>query len=134
MYCRMEVVALIGGSGFIGSRLARRLLEAGRRVRIVDIAPSRFYPEHWVAGDVRDRSTILPALKGCSAIVNLAAQHKDNVRPRSLYDEVNVEGSRQVCLAAEESGIETIVFTSSVAVYGQAAPNADERSATGTRQ
>jgi nucleoside-diphosphate-sugar epimerase len=125
----MDVVALIGGSGFIGSRLARRLLEAGRRVRIIDIAPSRFYPELRVDGDVRDRRTWLSAVEGCSAIVNLAAQHKDNVRPRSLYDEVNVEGSRQVCLAAEEAGIESIVFTSSVAVYGQAPAGADERCA-----
>ena len=121
-----DLVALIGGSGFIGTRLATRLLDAGRPIRIIDIAPSRFYPQHWVAGDVRNRSTFADALRGCSAIVNLAAQHKDNVRPRSLYDEVNVEGSRQVCLAAEEAGIETIVFTSSVAVYGRAPTNADE--------
>jgi len=119
-------VALIGGSGFIGTRLASRLLDAGRKIRIIDIARSHFYPEHWVTGDVRDRSTFAHALRGCSAIVNLAAQHKDNVRPRSLYEEVNLEGSRQVCLAAEEAGVETIVFTSSVAVYGQAPPNADE--------
>jgi nucleoside-diphosphate-sugar epimerase len=123
---RSAPTALIGGSGFIGTRLAGRLLEAGRPIRIIDIAPSHFYPQHWEAGDVRDRSTFTAALRGCSAIVNLAAQHKDNVRPRSLYDEVNVEGSRQVCLAAEETGIETIVFTSSVAVYGRAPTNADE--------
>ena len=117
---------MIGGSGFIGTRLAGRLLDAGRTIRIIDIAPSRFYPQHWIEGDVRDRSTFTASLKGCSAIVNLAAQHKDNVRPRSLYDEVNVEGARQICLAAEETGIETIVFTSSVAVYGQAPANCDE--------
>ena len=119
-------VALIGGSGFIGTRLASRLLDAGKAIRIIDIAPSRFYPEHWTEGDVHDKNTFTSALKGCSAIINLAAQHKDNVRPRSLYDEVNVEGARQVCMAAEETGIETIVFTSSVAVYGQAPANCDE--------
>ena len=124
------MIALIGGSGFIGTRLARRLLEAGRRIRIIDIAPSRFYPEHWVAGDVRNRKSFQTALRGCTEIVNLAAQHKDNVRPRSLYDEVNVEGSRQACLAAEESGIKSIVFTSSVAVYGQAPANTGESGRT----
>jgi nucleoside-diphosphate-sugar epimerase len=123
-------IALIGGSGFIGTRLARRLLEAGRKIRIIDIAPSRFYPEHWVAGDVRDRRSFQSALTGCTAIVNLAAQHKDNVRPASLYNEVNVEGSRQVCLAAEESGIRSIVFASSVAVYGNAPPNTGETAKT----
>ena len=119
-------IALIGGSGFIGTRLAGRLLQAGRRIRIIDIAPSHFYPQHWVPGDVRDRTTLAAALRGCGAIVNLAAQHRDNVRPRSLYHEVNVEGSRQVCLAAEEAGIKTIVFTSSVAVYRQAPGDGDE--------
>jgi len=123
-------IALLGGSGFIGTRLASRLLEADRRIRIIDIAPSRAFPRHWVAGDVRDRRTFLPALAGCSVIVNLAAQHRDNVHPRSLYDQVNVEGSRQVCLAAEESGIGSILFTSSVAVYGQAPPNTGEEGRT----
>jgi nucleoside-diphosphate-sugar epimerase len=60
------------------------------------------------------------------AIVNLAAEHKDNVQHRSLCDAVNVEGARQVCLATEETGIEAIVFTSSVAVYGRAPANCDE--------
>ena len=105
-------VALIGGSGFIGPRLAGRLLEAGRGIRIIDVAPSRFYPEQWVEGDVRDRKTFAADLRDCTAIINLAAQHKDNVRPSSLYDEVNVEGSRQVCAAAAEASVETIVFTS----------------------
>jgi nucleoside-diphosphate-sugar epimerase len=123
---RTGPVALVGGSGFIGTRLAGRLLDAGRMIRIIDIAPSHFYPQYWIEGDVRDRNTFTAALRGCSALVNLAAQHKDNVRPRSLYEEVNVEGSRQVCLAAEETGIETIVFTSSVAVYGQVPVNCDE--------
>jgi nucleoside-diphosphate-sugar epimerase len=83
-----------------------------------------------VSGDVRDRKSFQSALRGCAAIVNLAAQHKDNVRPRSLYDEVNVEGSRQVCRAAEELGIESILFTSSVAVYGPAPPNTGESGKT----
>ena len=119
-------VTIIGGSGFIGTELARQLLEAGETVRIADKAKSAAYPQLWTAADVREEAALHTALAGSDVIYNLAAEHKDNVQPRSLYDEVNVEGARKVCRAAEELGIERIVFTSSVAVYGFAAPDTDE--------
>ncbi len=57
-------------------------------------------------------------LSGAGAIINLAAEHRDDVRPLSKYHETNVEGALQVCKAAREAGIQTLIFTSSVAVYG----------------
>jgi nucleoside-diphosphate-sugar epimerase len=48
----------------------------------------------------------------------LAAEHRDDVWPIKLYDEVNVEGAKNVCNLARSSGINKIIFTSSVAVYG----------------
>ena len=59
-------------------------------------------------------------------IVNLAAEHRDDVRPLSLYDEVNVQGARNICTVAREKNINTIVFTSSVSVYGFALIGTDE--------
>ena len=119
-------VAITGGSGFIGTRLARRLSDAGTPFTIVDKAPSRAYPALCTVVDVRDRDALTAALGGASAIVHLAAEHRDDVRPRSLYDDVNVRGAEHVVAAAEANGIETIVFTSSVAIYGFAAPDTDE--------
>lgn len=111
-------IAIIGGSGFIGTRLVDRLLHAGHEVRIADVAPSAAHPQLLVECDVRDPASVTEALRGCDVAYNLAAKHRDDVRPRSLYDEVNVGGARNFCRAADEVGISRLVFTSSVAVYG----------------
>jgi nucleoside-diphosphate-sugar epimerase len=57
------------------------------------------------------------------------AEHRDDVKPISLYHQVNVIGAQNVCDFAEEAGTRTLVFTSTVAVYGFADPGVDE---TGT--
>jgi len=119
-------IAIIGGSGFIGTKLAGRLLDAGHSTRIIDKAESRVYPELWIKGDVRDRHSLPSALEGCDVIYNLAAEHRDDVMPRSLYYDVNVGGAENVCQAAEELGVKKIIFTSSVAVYGFTEKETDE--------
>jgi nucleoside-diphosphate-sugar epimerase len=119
-------IAIIGGSGFIGTELTRQLLESGRTVRILDKVQSLTYPELRRAADVRDLKTLVNTLDGCDVIYNLAAEHKDNVKPASLYQDVNVAGALNVCRAAEELGVKSIIFTSSVAVYGFAPPDTDE--------
>lgn len=47
----------------------------------------------------------------CSAIINLAAVHRDDVKPLTRYHEVNVEGARNVCEIATKGGVRTIIFT-----------------------
>jgi GlcNAc-P-P-Und epimerase len=121
-------VCIVGGAGFIGGRLTRDFRACGGRVRIVDIvAPHAVGDDlEYSPADVRDMASLMLATAGCGAIVNLAAVHRDDVRPRRLYHEINVEGARNVCKAAEANGIETVLFTSSVAVYGAAPENANE--------
>lgn len=111
-------IAVIGGSGFIGTRLVRCLLALGHEVRIFDLEQSAAYPELCRLGDVRDQAQLLEACRGCDVIVNLAAAHRDDVRPVSLYHDVNVGGAENIVSVAEDLGIEVILFTSSVAVYG----------------
>lgn len=123
------MIAVIGGSGFIGTRLIKRLKDSGDTVRILDKNSSSVFPELYVRADVRDVNSLISGLSGCDIIFNLAAEHRDDVSPKSLYDDVNVGGARNVCIAAEKLGIKKIIFTSSVAVYGFASPNTDESGA-----
>lgn len=70
--------------------------------------------------------SLIDVLQGSEVVINLAAEHRDDVAPKSLYDEVNVAGSENVCNACSELGIQKIIFTSSVAVYGFAPVGTDE--------
>jgi nucleoside-diphosphate-sugar epimerase len=113
-----KLIAIIGGSGFIGTRLAETLRSRGFAFRIIDKRVSETFPQATILADVTKEETLAPALAGCDVIINLAAEHRDDVFPRSLYDAVNVDGARNVCQAASNSGVKRIIFTSSVAVYG----------------
>jgi nucleoside-diphosphate-sugar epimerase len=111
-------LVVLGGSGFIGTRLAALLKEQRAPFRIGDLRPSEAFPDLWTECDVRRGESLSEIVQGADAIINLAAAHRDDVRPLSLYHETNVQGAEQVCQAARGAGIRKIVFTSSVAVYG----------------
>jgi len=111
-------ISLVGGSGFIGTRLVPALQAGGHAVRIFDRAASTAFPDLVQLGDVRDAAAVHAALEGAHAVDDLAAEHRDDVRPRSRYFEVNVGGAENIVRAAAALGIERLVFASSVAVYG----------------
>ncbi len=111
-------VLVIGGSGFIGTRLIGRLSADGHDVTNYDLRRSADDAVETVLGDVNDRTALIEATAGFDVIVNLAAEHRDDVRPVSRYDLVNVRGAHDVVAAAEANGVRQLVFTSSVAVYG----------------
>ena len=48
-------ITIIGGSGFVGTRLTKRLLESGHTVKIADKRKSVTYPELWLRCDVRNK-------------------------------------------------------------------------------
>lgn len=115
-------IGITGGSGFIGSRL-RKLLEAeGHEALVLDRSANP-------PVEVTDRSAVLGSLEGAEAIYHLAAEHRDDVRPPKRYYEVNVGGAENVAKAAKAHGIQTIVFTSTVAVYGLNAGESREEDA-----
>jgi nucleoside-diphosphate-sugar epimerase len=111
-------IAIIGGSGFIGSRLSYLLDIKKYDFYIVDKNHADQYGDKVSIADVRILKELLRIIKDTETIVNLAAEHKDNVYPRSLYHDVNVRGARNICDVARKKNIKKIIFTSSVAVYG----------------
>jgi GlcNAc-P-P-Und epimerase len=120
---------VIGGSGFIGARLVGELLAGRHEVRILDKVPSARHAELCQVGDVRDSDALETAVKNVDLVYALAAEHQDNVRPTSLYYDVNVGGAEKLAAACVANGVSRIVFTSSVAVYGLNAgePSEDSR-------
>ena len=119
---------IFGGSGFIGTRLSFRLSHSGKLFQIIDKAPSGFFPEKVLSADVR-HSLSLSFSRAPTAFINLAAEHRDDVHPLSLYDEVNIDGASNVCELARAQGVNKIIFTSSVAVYGFAPLGTNESGA-----
>lgn len=113
-----STVLVIGGSGFIGTRLCRILLDRGLEVRIFDRATTPEHRELTTVGDVRNGAQLMAACAGVDSIVHLAAEHRDDVQPLSRYQEVNVDGATAVAAAAAANSVDRIVFTSSVAIYG----------------
>jgi len=123
-------VLVVGGSGFIGTRLVGALREVGHEPSILDLLRSSTFPAVSTIGDVTVPADVEAALTGVDTVVNLAAEHRDDVRPVSRYDAVNVGGARTLVAAAEATGVERIVFTSTVAVYGLGRPRPDESAPT----
>ena len=120
-------ITLIGGSGFVGTRLIDLLREGSScELQNIDKQPSHFFPEITVSGDVRDKERLTELLRVTDVVVLLAAEHRDDVSPLSLYYDVNVIGMQNTLAAMEANGVKRIVFTSSVAVYGLNKKNPDE--------
>lgn len=118
-------ITVIGGSGFVGTNLCRQLALKEQDFEIIDINRSNQFPEKCKIADVRDVDTLREKITG-NVVVNLAAVHRDDVRDKSEYHRTNVRGAENIALVCEEKGINKIVFTSTVAVYGFADPGTDE--------
>lgn len=119
----MRKILITGGAGFIGSHLAQVLFEYGSEVRSFDLKHSPFEHIDSIQGNILDRDSLGKAIKGCDAVIHLAAQISV---PRSLdYPEetmnINVVGTENVLDLAKKHGIKRIILASSAAVYGDSA-------------
>lgn len=121
-------IAMIGASGFVGTRLLGLLREEPQTYECsnTDLLPSHFFNDVTTIGDVRNQQQMDEALRGADVVVLLAAQHRDDVSPVSLYYDTNVGGMEVTLRAMEKNRVRRIIFFSSVAVYGLNKLNPDE--------
>ncbi len=116
-------VLVTGASGFVGSAVARALLAADRKVRVLLRPASDRHNIEGLAVEQRTGSLVEPAslaaaLEGCGALYHVAADYRLWVRdPETMYAS-NVEGTKSLMEAALAAGVERVVYTSSVATLG----------------
>ncbi|MFN8060123.1 MAG: NAD(P)-dependent oxidoreductase [Vicinamibacterales bacterium] len=123
-------VLLTGAAGYIGSVVARQLLERGHAVRGLDAlnfggdALLSFYNHprfEFIKGDVRDEATCRQALAGVDGVAHLAAIVGDPAcsKQPDLAKDTNWEASVALSRLAEETGVERFVFASTCSNYGK---------------
>ncbi len=115
-------IFLTGASGFVGAHVARAAAERGAELRLlVRPASNRAYlpaAADLVTGDLRSPEAFASALRGCDALIHVAADYRLWVPdPAEMY-KANVEGTRQLLRLAGEAGVPRVVYTSSVATMG----------------
>lgn len=99
-------IAIIGGSGFVGSRLISLLQTIpDSKLLNIDKQPSKLCPDITEIADVLDVRKLTELLVGIEVVVLLAAEHRDDVTPTSLYYKVNVEGMHNTLHAMKSNGI-----------------------------
>jgi UDP-glucose 4-epimerase len=115
-------VAVTGGSGFIGSHVAEKLVQAGHRVVVVDTRRPHRRDVTYRKVDIRDSVGLVRALSGCDAVLHLAGVSNVNEafnRPAETFD-VNVSGTARVWEAARRNDVGRTVLASTVWVYASA--------------
>ena len=116
-------VLITGGTGFLGSAVARAFAESGYRLRLMlrENSPRENVESleaEFITANLANASSLRAAVDGCDGVVHVAADYRLFVpEPTSMY-RVNVEGTRDLMKAAKEAHVRRIVYTSSVAVLG----------------
>jgi dihydroflavonol-4-reductase len=114
------MILVTGASGFVGSAVARQLLQAGEQVRVLvrstssrtNLADPKL---DIVQGDLLDAASLERALQNVRVLFHVAADYRLWARDDNEIIRTNVEGTRALMEAAKRAGVERIVYTSSVA-------------------
>ncbi len=116
-------VFVTGATGFVGAHVARHLADQGAELRVLVRATSNLANLDGVAadtvvGDLLHPETLRSSIRGCDALMHVAADYRLWVRdPKTMYA-ANVDGTRALLRIAREEGVRRSVYTSSVATMG----------------
>jgi len=139
-FLQSRPVLVIGGAGYIGCWLVRRLLEEGLKVRVLDNAVYGLEPIQdllahpaleYQNGDCRNIQDVVKAMREVSSVVHLAAIVGDPACEvdRKATIEINYAATRMLVEIAKGNGVERFLFASSCSVYGATDELMDEHSA-----
>ncbi|GAB4498704.1 MAG: NAD-dependent epimerase/dehydratase family protein [Anaerolineales bacterium] len=124
----MKTAFLTGGSGFIGGHLIRQLVAKGYSVRALARSESSAHKvtalgAQPILGDLEDEAALRSAMTGCDVVFHLAAWYELTRRNAEQAYAINVDGTRRVLRIAHEVGVPRIVYTSTVATFGDTGGN-----------
>jgi nucleoside-diphosphate-sugar epimerase len=111
-----------GGTGFIGSRVVKRLRDRGDEVVVLARNPEKAsgLDAKVVEGDLADTDAIRRAMEGCQSAFHIAADYRVGMpksKRESMFD-ANVRGTERVLDAAADAGVERVVYVSTANVFG----------------
>jgi dihydroflavonol-4-reductase len=115
----MSLVAVTGSTGHIGNVLVRELLKKGRQVRAIvlageDTSPLKNLKVEIRQADVRNLDSLVQAFQGVDMVYHLAGIISILPGRKKLLEEVNVQGTQNVCEACLKTGVRRLVYTSSI--------------------
>jgi dihydroflavonol-4-reductase len=116
-------VLITGSSGFIGAAVTRAVIAKGDEVRVlVRTTGNRSNLDglsvETVEGDLQDPHSLKKAVTGCQGVYHVAAHYALWAQDPTTFYKVNVEGTKHLFRAAEETGVERIVYTSTIGAIG----------------
>jgi dihydroflavonol-4-reductase len=112
-----------GATGFLGSHVARQLIDRGAELRLLVRPTSKLdnitdLPSERVVGDLRDADSLRRGMSGCEYVFHVAADYRLWARNGQELYQSNVEGTRNILAAARDSKVRRVIYTSSVATMG----------------